>query len=204
MHVQNLQDLSSQYKFPPLATRYLSCGEAVAGHLNRHFTLFGPPLFIKHDNGGNLNHMVVNELLEEAMVIPINSPVKNAPYNGAVEHSQGELKGFLKTWRDKAGNLDQLFLLVETAAHDLNHRPRRSLGGKTACQCYFGNDRMRYSKRKRQAAYRWIRDLALDLSEKVGEDTLSAVTWRIAAKTWLVKNKLVTILKPGKVLPHFS
>jgi len=204
MHVQNLQDLSSQYKFPPLATRHLPCGEAVSGHLDRHFTHFGPPLFIKRDNGGNLNHISVNEVLEEAMVIPINSPVKNASYNGAVEHTQGEFKDFLNTWRNKANNLDQLFLLVENAAHDLNHKPRRSLGGRTACQHYFGNNRMRYSKRERQTAYRWIRDLALDLSEKVGEDTLSTAAWRIAAKTWLVKNDLITIQKPGKVLPHFS
>ena len=92
MHVQNLQDLCSQYKFPPLATKYPPCGEEVSGHLDRHFTRFGPPLFIKRDNGGNLNHMAVNQLLEETMVIPINSPVKNAPYNGAVEHSQAEIQ----------------------------------------------------------------------------------------------------------------
>ena len=68
--------------------------------------------------------------------------------DGAVAQliSQGEIKGFLNTWRDKAKNLDQLFLLVETAAHDLNHKSRRSLGGRTSCQCYFGNNRMRYSK----------------------------------------------------------
>lgn len=82
MQVQNIQDLCSRYKLPPLTTRYLPCGEEVSGHLDRHFTRFGPPLFIKRDNGGNLNHLGVNQLLEEAMVIPINSPVESAPYNG--------------------------------------------------------------------------------------------------------------------------
>jgi hypothetical protein len=204
MHVQNLQDLCSKYKFPPLATGYVPCGEEVCGHLDRHFAGFGPPLFIKRDNGGNLNHLAVNQLLELAMVIPINSPVENAPYNGAVEHSQGEIKGFLNTWRNKADSMDTGFLLVEMAAHDLNHKPRRSLGGQTACQCYFGKNRLRYSKRKRKAAYRWIRDLATDISLAAGKEAINSLAWRIAAKKWLVENKLLTILKPGKVLPHFS
>lgn len=203
MHVQNLQDLCSRYKFPPLATGTLPCGEEVTGHLDRHFTRYGPPLFVKRDNGGNLNHVSVNQLLEETMVIPINSPVNDAPYNGAVEHSQGEIKGFLKTWRDKAGKLEELFLLVETAVNDLNHKPRRSLGGRTACRCYFGNNRIRYSKRKRKAVYRWIRDLAIELSRAVGKNLISPAAWRVAARRWLAENRLITIVKPEKVLPYF-
>ena len=203
MHVQNLQDLCSRYKFAPLATAALPCGEEVAGHLDRHFNRYGPPLFVKRDNGGNLNHVSVNQLLEESMVIPINSPVNKAPYNGAIEHSQGEIKGFLNTWRHKAGKLEELFLLVETAVHDLNHKPSRSLGGRTACRCYFGNNRIRYSKRKRKAVYQWIRELAIELSQALGKDVISPAAWRVAAKRWLVKNKLITIVKPGKVLPNF-
>jgi len=203
VHVANLQDLCARYKFPPMATGALPCGEEVAGHLARHFTRYGPPLFIKRDNGGNLNHVAVNRLLEEAMVIPINSPLKEPPYNGAIEHSQGEIKGYLDTWRHKAETLEEMFLLVETAANDLNHQPRRSLGGKTACRSYFGNNRIRYTKSKRQAVYRWIRDLAVDLSRAVGKHVISPAAWRVAAKQWLVKNRLVTIVRPGKVLPHF-
>ena len=40
-------------------------------------------------------------------------------------------------------------LLAESAAHDLNHQPRRCLGGGTACRAYFGGARIRYSRRKR-------------------------------------------------------
>jgi hypothetical protein len=68
------------------------CGEEIAGHLSRHFERFGPPLFIKRDNAGNLNHTSVNEVLEEHMVIPINSPYYTPSYNGAIEHSQGEFE----------------------------------------------------------------------------------------------------------------
>jgi hypothetical protein len=203
MHVQNLQDLCSRYKFPPLATRTLPYGEEVTGYLDRHFTRYGPLLFVKRDNGGNLNHVSVNQLLEEPMVVPINSPVNDAHYNGAVEHSQGEIKGFLKTWRDKAGKLKELFLLVETAVNDLNHKPRRSLGGRTACRCYFGINRIRNSKRKRKAVYRWIRDLAIKLSGAVGRALISPAAWRVAARKWLVENKLINIIKPKKVLPYF-
>jgi len=203
LHVANLQDLCAHYKFPPLATGAPACGEEVAGHLDRHFARYAPPLFVKRDNGGNLNHVAVNQLLEDAMVIPINSPVKKPPYNGAIEHSQGEIKGYLKKWRHKAATPEEMFLLVETAANNLNHRPRRSLGGRTACRCYFGNNRIRYSKRKRQAVYCWIRDLAMDLSQATGTDVVSPTAWRVAAKQWLVKNRMITIVRAGKVLPHF-
>lgn len=91
-HVQNLQDLHSRYKSASLTTDRHPCGETVAGHLSHLLSRFGPPLFIKGDNGGNLNHPSVNDLLEEIIIIPINSPVCTASYNGAIKHSQGELK----------------------------------------------------------------------------------------------------------------
>jgi hypothetical protein len=204
LHVQNLQDLCSQYKFPALVTGHLPCGEEVAGHLDRHFTSFGPPLFLKRDNGGNLNHLSVNQLLEEAMVIPINSPVGQAPYNGAIEHTQGEIKAYLTRWKEKAKTFEEFALMAHTSTHDLNHKPRRALSGKTACQSYFNKNRIRYSRRRRKAVYRWIRDLAIDISLKADKNAINSLAWRIAAKKWLVKNKLITIIKDGKVLPYFS
>lgn len=204
LHVQNLQDLCSQYKFPALTTGHLPCGEEVAGHLDRHFTGFGLPLFLKRDNGGNLNHLSVNRLLEDAMVIPINSPVGKAPYNGAIEHTQGEIKMYLSRWIEKANTVEEFALLADTAAHDLNHKERRALNGKTACQSYFNVNRVRYSKRQRKGVYLWIRDLAIDISLKAGKNAISSLAWRIAAKKWLVENKLITIINDGKVLPYFS
>jgi hypothetical protein len=204
LHVQNLQDLCSVYKLRPLASGYMPCGEEIAGHLDHLFNRHGAPLFIKRDNGGNLNHAVVNDLLEEMMVIPINSPVKNAPYNGAVEHAQGELKTYMRTWKDKAYTTEELALLAETAAHDLNHMPRRRLGGKTACRVYFGKKRICFTKRKRKSAYEWIKNLAVDISEKAGHDRITSLAWRVAAKKWLEKNDLIKVVKPGKVLPSFS
>ena len=201
LHLQNLQDLCSVYKFTPLATRHVPVGEQVAGHLDYQFTHYGPPLFIKRDNGGNLNHLAVNQLLEDAMVVPINSPVRTAPYNGAVERAQGEIKQYLKGWCRKANSMGELKLLAETAAHDLNHKPRRRLGGKIACRVYFGDERIRYNKRKRRSVFVWIRNLASDISQQAGYDRINNLAWRVAAKKWLEKNGLIEILKPGKVLP---
>ena len=82
--------LCSVYKFTPHTTAYMPCGEEIAGHLDYQFSHYDPPLFKKRNNGGNLNHAVVNDLLEELMVIPINSPVKTAPYKGVVENDRAK------------------------------------------------------------------------------------------------------------------
>jgi hypothetical protein len=37
----------------------------------------------------------------------------------------------LDRWSWKAGTVEGMALLSETAAHDMNHQPRRCLGGKT-------------------------------------------------------------------------
>jgi hypothetical protein len=204
LHLHNLSDLCSRYKFHPLASSSLPCGEEVAGHLSHLFSRFGAPLFCKRDNGGNLNHGAVNDILEEAYVIPINSPPYTAPYNGAVEHTQGEFKDYLRRWHWKANTIDEFSLLAETAAHELNHQPRRSLNGRTACCVYFGSNRMRWDKRRRKSVYDWIHDLAAEISIRTGDKKISAAAWRVAAKQWLVKNGLIKIQKAGNVLPHFS
>jgi hypothetical protein len=204
VHIQNLQDLCSRYKFVPLATEYMPCGEEVAGHLAYHFSKFGPPLFFKRDNAGNYNHQAVDSVLEEAMVIPINNPVNRAQYNGAIEHSQGEFKGYIGKWEQKANSTAELSLLIETASHDLNHQSRRSLAGRNACQAYFGRRRLRYNKRRRKEVYEWIRDLAVEISLQSGKRVIDQCAWRVAARKWMEKNNLIIIRKSGKVLPYSS
>jgi hypothetical protein len=175
----------------------------VAGHLQYLFDRFDPPLFCKRDNGGNLNHLAVNQVLEEPLVIPINSLPQRPPYNGAIEHSQGEFKSYLDRWSCKAGSLDRMMLLSETAAHDLNHQPRRCLGGKTACRANFGGPRIRYPRRKRQSVYQWIQQLAAEVSARAGKPVITPTAWRVAARQWLVKNGLIMIQTAGKVSPNF-
>jgi len=195
-HVQNLQDLCSHYKFAPLTTAHMPCGEEIAGHLERHLTRFGPPLFFKRDNAGNLNHLAINAILEELMIIPLNSPGYSASYNGAIEHSQGELKCWIGKWKSLAKTNRELFLLLENAAHALNHHPRRSLSGGNACRTYFASNRARYNKRQRRQAWEWITDLAVDISAKFSKRTIDPAAWRIAARKWLERHSLIIIQKP--------
>jgi hypothetical protein len=204
LHLHNLTDLCSRYKLPPIASGHLPCGEEVAGHLAHLFNRFGPPLFCKRDNGGNLNHATVDEVLEDAWVIPINSPLCTPSYNGSIERTQREFKDYLKRWQWKADKMESFFLLAETAAHELNHNPRRCLNNRTACGSYFGSNRVRYSKRQRRSAYRWIRDLATEISIRAGKSKITNVEWRVAAKQWLLKNGLIKIITAGEVSPHLN
>jgi len=204
LHLHNLTDLCSRYKLPPIASGHLPCGEEVAGHLAHLFDRFGPPLFCKRDNGGNLNHATVNEVLEDAWVIPVNSPPYTAPYNGAIEHTQGEFKSYVKRWQWKANTMESHSLLAEIAAHALNHTSRRCLNNHTACRTYFGDNRIRYSKRQRRSIYVWIRDLASEIASRAGKSKITNVEWRVAAKQWLLKNDLIRIEKVGNVSPHLN
>ena len=203
LHLHNLTDLCSRYKLPPITSMQLPCGEEVAGHLEYLFNRFDPPLFCKRDNGGNLNHATVDEVMEDAWVIPINSPPYTPSYNGAIERTQREFKDQIKRWQWKTKSMDALSILAENTAHELNHMPRRCLNHQTACKTFFGEDRIRYTKRQRKSAYQWIMDLAAEIAIRVGKSKITNVEWRVAAKQWLLKNDLIKIEKAGKVLPHF-
>ncbi len=202
--VYRVQDLASRYKFPPVAGTAQPCGEEISGHLERLFRTFAVPLFLKRDNEGILNHHAVDETLEQHLVIPLNSPAYYAPYNGAIEHTQGELNRYLKDWSWKTPSPDGRILLTELGSHDHNHLPRRSLGGKNSCRAYFDGPRVSFDKRKRKEVFLWIKQATSDMLEKLGDDGMFMTAWRIAARTWLHQNHYITIVRHGKVLPYYS
>ena len=148
--VYRVQDLASRYKFPPVAGSDLPCGEELSGHLERLFRLFAVPLFLKRDNESLLNHHAINDTLEQHLVIPLNSPTYYAPYNGAIEHTQGKLNRYLKDWSWKAESPEGRTLLAELGCHDHNHLSRRSLKGKNSCRTYFDSPRITFDKRQRK------------------------------------------------------
>lgn len=200
-YLNQLQDLASRYKFSPMAGD-LPCGEEIAGYLTETFSRFGSPLFLKRDNGGNLNHKAVNEVLSEHFVVPINSPVHYPPYNGAIEQAQAELKNGLNTKLSYKSccpteHLEAYASLVE---HDLNHRPRPCLKGRNACQVYF-RERRTFARWERRDAYVWITDLQNDIVGSKGVQPQAA--WRIAVEAWLNMKGFITITIKGKVLPSF-
>jgi hypothetical protein len=96
-----------------------------------------------------------------------------------------------------------MLLLAETAAHNLNHQPRRCPGGKTASSAYFRTPRIRFPRRKREALYRWIQELATELFTRAGKQIITPTARRLAARQWLLKNALIRIYKAGKMSPNF-
>ncbi|MCL5024450.1 MAG: transposase family protein [Nitrospirae bacterium] len=202
VYLNQMQDLASRYKFSPM-TGEIHCGEEISGYLAATFDRFGAPLFLKRDNGGNLNHGAVNDVLAEHFVLPLNSPVYYAPYNGAIEEAQAELK------RGLAARLaykphcprEHLEAYASTVEHDLNHKPRPCLKSKNACQVYFTNKRT-FSKWERRDAYAWITNLQNDILCSDGEVQPQAA-WRIAVEAWLNMKGLITVTVNGKVSPSF-
>lgn len=202
VYLNHMQDLASRYKFSPM-TGDLPCGEEIAGYLAATFDRFGAPLFLKRDNGGNLNHVAVNNVLSDFFVIPINSPVHYPPYNGAIEEAQTELKNGLTTKLAHKPNCprEHMEVYAATVEHDLNHQPRPCLSGSNACHVYFTGKRT-FTKWERRDAYEWVTNVQCDmLSSREGVQPQAA--WRIAVEAWLRMKGLITVTINGKVLPHF-
>jgi hypothetical protein len=208
IHLHNMQDLGSRYKFPPLAGE-CPVGEEIAGYLNEKFCRFGPPLFLKRDNAGNLNHVAVNEVLSEFFVLPLNSPEYYAPYNGAIEESQRELKACLreKLTPELPHSENHSPVYAEVAAHDLNHRVRPCLQGKTSCQVFFSSpEKPIFSKWERKAIYDIVQERVeriLASMNQFGRSTREAA-WRIAVEFWLQSRGFIKMHIPQKVSPNYT
>jgi len=208
IYLHNTQDLGSRYKFLPMAGGY-PVGEEIAGYLSYQFSRFGSPLLLKRDNGGNMNHVAINDVLAEFFILPLNSPVYYAPYNGAIEESQREMKQCL---REKLAlglscSRDQISPYAEAAAHDLNHRLRDCLGGRTSCQVYFGSRRKTiFTKRERRDIYDCLMERAgrilssLNQSGQVARES----AWRIAVEFWLQSKGYIKVHINQKVSPNLT
>jgi hypothetical protein len=210
IYLHNTQDLGSRYKFLPMVGGY-PVGEEVAGYLSEKFDRCGAPLVLKRDNGGNMNHLAINEVLSESFVLPLNSPGYYAPYNGAIEESQREVKESL---REKLALglpdcSDHLAAYAETAVNDLNHRIRPCLSGKTSCQVFFGSaDKPVFTKRERRGIYDWVMErverilLAMNQSGQAVRES----AWRIAVESWLRSRGYIKVhinQKCHPILPPF-
>lgn len=200
-HLNQMQDLASRYKFEPMMGDIPS-GEEISGYLTATFNRFGAPLFLKRDNGGNLNHGAVNDALSDYFVLPLNSPVHYPPYNGAIEEAQAELKNGLaaKLSYKPSCPREHLEAYASAVEHALNHKPRPCLKGKNACQVYFAGRRT-FTKWERRDAYAWITNLQNDILCSDGVQPQAA--WRIAVEEWLNMKGFIAITRNGKVLPSF-
>jgi hypothetical protein len=198
------QDLASRYRFEPLFGLGLE-GERIAEHLDRLFHRHGPPLFLKRDNGSNLNCPAVNQVLSVHGVIPLNSPVSYPRYNGAIENSIGQYKRHLLPClvTPEAWDLDAVHPLGRALVLQLNTKPRRSLAGQTPAAVYQAGPR-RWSKRFRQDTFQWIesRWTATVVAMERLNHRLVAAAWRAEAVAWLRCQQLIRCSATPTVLPH--
>ena len=95
-HVLQVIDLGSRVKLEPAVKLGAFTGEEVAEHLNYLMHKHEAPLFLKRDNGSNLNSSEVFSILKMFAVIPFNSPPGFPQFNGVMERSQGEIKRYLR------------------------------------------------------------------------------------------------------------
>jgi len=197
IYLCNMQDLGSRYKFLPMAGGY-PVGEEVAGYLSEKFDQYGAPLVLKRDNEGNMNHSAINDVLSESFVLPLNNPEYYAPYNGAIEESQREVKRCL---RDKLALglpdcSEHLAAYAEAAVNDLNHRIRPCLNGRTSCEAFFVSaDKPVFTRRERRDIYEWVMERAerilstMDQSEQAVRES----AWRIAVESWLKSRGFIKV-----------
>ena len=205
VYLCNVQDLGSRYKFLPLAGGY-PVGEEIAGYLSEKFDRYGAPLVLKRDNEGNMNHAAVNAVLAEYFVLPLNSPEYYAPYNGAIEESQREVKSCLREKLSLASPecRDHLAAYAEAAVNDLNHRIRPCLDGNTSCQVFFGPaHKPVFTKRERREIYDSIMEKTERILSAMPQQTIREVAWRIALESWL-RSKGYIKLHQSKVSPNFT
>lgn len=207
VHIQQVTDAASNYRFPAISGDSEPHGEEIAAHLDYLFDKYGAPLFLKRDNGGNQKHPSVNEVLAKHSVIVIDSPCYYPKYNGSIEKNQDllktELNRLLQYTVTRLGEHFEAYL--NNAINNLNHDPRRRLKGIHPCTAYFGYKKSNYNKLERRAIYDWIVEhTASILKHKENQQsTNQATAFRVACVTWLHNNSLITISKKEKVLPLF-
>jgi hypothetical protein len=185
-------------RFAPLLPEQLD-GAQIAAHLERLFRQHGAPLFLKRDNGSPFNHHRVDEVLARFGVLPLNNPPHFPRYNGAMEKGIRDFKAALAQ-RPSA----PLVLAAELTAHELNHRPRRCLNGRTACAVFHDPaHRLRWSRPQRQIIFRLLfRHFGQMIGSMAnGNHHPHATAWRLTVESWLRCQGLIAVRQnqPTKV-----
>jgi transposase InsO family protein len=202
-----VQDLASRYRLAPLVADRLD-GRQIAAHLESLFRKHGAPLFLKRDNGSPFNHQQVDEVLARFRVLPLNNPPRFPRYNGAMEKSIRDFKAALaKRLSNEAKVPLVMSLAAEVTAHELNHRPRRCLKGRTACAVFHDDaQRLRWTKRQRQTIFRLLLQQFGAMIGKTakGHQPSPATLWRVTVESWLRCQGLIVIRQNQNVSTSFQ
>ena len=204
VEVNNARDLGGRYKFEPWSAIKLR-GIDAAEHLEQLIEKHGAPLFFKRDRGAYLRSWEVEQILQEHLIIPLDSPLHYPQFNGGIEHQQGEFKELLG---QKYPHIEESLAAQTAVVMELNHRPQPCLGGRTPCAVLGeGKGAMRaFTRPKRKEIIGWIkRETVAILAGMQGSVTAKArdAAWRQAVETWLHRNGFITVTVNGKVLPPF-
>lgn len=201
-----VQDLASRYRFRPLVSDRLE-GRQIAAHLESLFRQHGAPLFLKRDNGSPFNCQPVDEVMARFGVLPLNNPPHFPRYNGGMEKGIRDFKAALvqRLQLDTKPPLE-LSLAAEVTAHELNHRPRRCLKGRTACAVFHDDaQRLRWTLRQRRTIFRLLlqRFGAMIGNTANGHQPRPATRWRVTVESWLRCQGLIVIRQNQNVSTTF-
>ena len=197
-HVLQVIDLGSRVKLEPAVKLGAFTGEEVAEHLNYLMHKHEAPLFLKRDNGSNLNSSEVFSILKMFAVIPFNSPPGFPQFNGVMERSQGEIKRYLRAILKDREELDAFAVAVHLSVERANRRRR-------AAQERWEEEFSHFTRRERESIYLEIKRLAEWILEtatrkKQLRKDAGAHAWRIAIQRYLESNEYIRLFRDGRVL----
>ena len=203
-HVLQVIDLGSRMKLEPAVKVGAFTGEEVAEHLNYLMHKHEAPLFLKRDNGSNLNSGEVLSILKMFSVIPFNSPPGFPQFNGVMERSQGEIKRYLHAILKNKEELDSFTVAVHLSVERANRRRRAVLAGKCAWECW-DEEFPHFTRRERESVYLEIKRLAEGILEtfprkKRMRRDAGAHAWRIAIQRYLESKEYIRLFRDGRNL----
>jgi hypothetical protein len=203
------RDLASHFHFEPLVLPAESALDNLRW-LRLLIARHGPPLFLKRDNGAPFNADIINDLLAERCILPINSPVRRPSYNGAIEHGVGSCKRAIFDALDPTQpvpEIHRLMPLLRSVIHLHNARPRRSLRGLSPARAYFDYQNASWSRTRRHEIFRWISARAestLQTKWETSDHHSRAKAWRSAVVAWLRCQALITVSRKPQLSPIFA
>ena len=200
--IHHVRDIGAHYSFQPISGPSLLRGTEVGANILSIAKKNVASIFLKRDNGANLNTPDVDDALAELCIIPFNSPVAMPTYNGAMERSQGTLKaeleiqlGTVPIWYS-----DSVEPFVRAAAHAINHSPLPTFGDSTAC-FYRATNQVQFTKSERKRIYETVYMMRDTILEGTGNTLSPKVALRRAIVIWLKRNELISINRHRECYP---
>jgi hypothetical protein len=120
-----------------------------------------------------------------------------------MERAQREVKQKLRAL--SADMLSFPGFASKAAVHELNHRTRRCLSGKTPCHAFEEREYLMktFTSRKRKEVYTLIAKSAKRITGIIGGRCNENTSMRLAVQNWLVEKDHITITRGQEVLPSF-